>query len=209
MTYAFLALNRLRILRRGSAVYDQKFHKGVNIIRGENGSGKSTISDCIFFILGGEFDAWKVAASSCDEIQAEITTGSGILTITREIKGNKQTPPHVFFGNMEEAEKSALDKWESYPIRRHGGRESFSQIMFRSIGIPEAQSDGASNVTMHQILRLLYSDQRTPAPRLFRYESFDTRDIREAVGDLICGLSVYSAGAGGAFPRHHRRTLQS
>jgi hypothetical protein len=44
---------------------------------------------------------------------------------------------------------------------------------------------------MNQILRLLYSDQRTPAAFLFRFESFDTREIREAVGDLICGLSVY------------------
>ena len=63
--------------------------------------------------------------------------------------------------------------------------------MFRAAGIPEAQSQGASNITMHQILRLLYSDQRTPAAFLFRYENFDPREIREAVGDLICGLSVY------------------
>jgi hypothetical protein len=59
------------------------------------------------------------------------------------------------------------------------------------MGVPEAQSDGASNVTMHQMLRLLYADQKTPAAFLFRYESFDTREIREAVGDLICGISGY------------------
>jgi len=63
--------------------------------------------------------------------------------------------------------------------------------MFRASGIPEAQSQGASNITMHRMLRLMYSDQRTPAPFLFRYENFDTREIREAVGDLVCGLSVY------------------
>jgi K+/H+ antiporter YhaU regulatory subunit KhtT len=57
--------------------------------------------------------------------------------------------------------------------------------------IPEAQSDGASNITMHQLLRLCYSDQRTPATRLFRFENFDTQNIREAVGDLICGISGY------------------
>ncbi len=63
--------------------------------------------------------------------------------------------------------------------------------MFRSLQIPEAQSEGASNITMHQLLRLCYADQRSPAGRLFRYESFDKHAIREAVGDLLCGLSGY------------------
>ncbi|WP_431197845.1 AAA family ATPase [Roseibium album] len=44
----YLRLNRLRILRRGQTAYDQNFHEGVNIIRGDNGSGKSTIADFIF-----------------------------------------------------------------------------------------------------------------------------------------------------------------
>ena len=69
------------------------------------------------------------------------------------------------------------------PIRRSESRESFSQILFRASGIPEAQSQGAANITMNQILRLLYSDQRTPSAYLFRYEPFDTRDIREAVAE--------------------------
>ncbi len=73
----------------------------------------------------------------------------------------------------------------------YSGKEGFSQVMFRSLQIPEAQSDGASNITMHQLLRLCCSDQRTPATRLFRFGNFDTQNIREAVGDLICGISGY------------------
>src|SRR6185437_7645609 len=45
--------------------------------------------------------------------------------------------------------------------------------------------------TMHQILRLLYSDQQTPTGKLFRFESFDTREIREAVGQLAIGVNSY------------------
>ena len=40
-------------------------------------------------------------------------------------------------------------------------------------------------------MRLLYSDQQTPAGKLFRFESFDTRDIREAVGQLVIGVNGY------------------
>lgn len=183
-------LNRLRVLRHGHVAYDQEFHEGVNIIRGENGSGKSTIADFIFYALGGEFNSWKNAAARCDEVQAEVVTNHGKLTLRREI-GEKTTPIKVFFGPFEQAEKHALDGWETFPIRRSEKRESFSQVMFRSLNIPEAQSAGASNITMHQIMRLLYSDQRTPSTRLFRFESFDNLDIREAVGDLICGISGY------------------
>jgi chromosome segregation ATPase len=45
---------------------------------------------------------------------------------------------------------------------------------------------------MHQILRLLYADQQTPTGKLFRFESFDTRDIRDAVGQLLIGINGYA-----------------
>ena len=186
----YLRLNRLRVVRRGHVAYDHSFHEGVNIIRGQNGSGKSTIADFIFFILGGEFEDWKYAASQCDEIQAEIVTPRGNLTLKRQIT-SAQEPMLVYFGPMDDASESSLEGWERFPIRRQADRESFSQIMFRSLIIPEAQSEGASNITMHQLLRLCYSDQRTPATRLFRFELFDTQNIREAVGDLICGIGGY------------------
>jgi AAA domain len=187
-------LRQLRVLSRGQAVYSQPFQPGVNIIAGENGSGKSTIADFIFYALGGEFDDWKTAARRCDEVQAEVLTPNGVLTLKRTIE-SKQTPISVFFGPMVAAHESALDRWQRYPIRRQESRESFSQIMFRSSGLPEAQSEGASNITMHQILRLLYSDQRTPAPRLFRFELFDTEAIRTAVGELLCGSDAYEGYA--------------
>ena len=186
----FLRLNRLRIGRGGVVAYDKSFHEGVNIIRGQNGSGKSTIADFIFFVLGGEFDDWKEAAGRCSEVQAEVETPRGKLTLMRRVVST-QEPISVFFGPMETAALSSMEGWEQFPLRRRGGRESFSQVMFRSLLIPEAQSEGASNVTMHQVLRLCYSDQRTPATRLFRFESFDTQSIREAVGDLVCGISGY------------------
>lgn len=188
-----LQLRRLRVMKSGHVVYDQAFHDGVNIIRGENGSGKSSIADFIFFILGGEFHNWKKVPAQCDEIQAEILTTRGRLILRRETS-SKASPIHVFFGEFEEAMASGLDGWERFPAHRQGAHESFSQLMFRSMCIPEAQSDGASNITMHQILRLLYADQQTPPGRLFRFEStWDTKAIRGAVGDIICGLNDYEA----------------
>ncbi|RYY28384.1 MAG: hypothetical protein EOP62_04095 [Sphingomonadales bacterium] len=192
MSFSLLALRRLKVLSHGRDVYDECFHLGVNIIRGENGSGKSTIADFIFYVFGGEFDDWKDRARQCDEVRAEIQTASATLTLRRRV-GTKQEPITVFYGRLEDAEKSPLEGWERYPIRRQTEKQlGFSQMLFRACGIPEAPSDEGSNVTAHQIMRLLYSDQRTPAPRLFRFERFDTRDIRAAVGDLLLGANSYA-----------------
>lgn len=178
---------------RGSEVaYDEAFHRGVNIIRGENSSGKSTISDFIFYGLGGEFDRWKDAAAQCSAVRLEVETENSLLTLHRSV-GSRQEPILIFYGSLEESLTRGIDVWQNVPIRRPpGGKDlSFTQILFRAAGIPEAPNAENSNVTMHQILRLLYSDQQTPAGKLFRFESFDTRDIREAVGQLVIGVNGY------------------
>lgn len=187
-----LQLRQLQVTTGGRVAYNERFHPGVNIIRGENGSGKSTIADFIFYILGGEFEDWKAVAKNCDEVQAEIITSRGAICLRRDID-SKQTPIKAFFGSWQDAQAHSLDSWETFAIRRNerSTRPSFSQMMFRSMLIPEAQSDGASNITMHQIMRLLYADQRSPSTRLFRFETWDTQNIRSAVGDLICGVAGY------------------
>lgn len=189
---SFFALRRVRITRGRDVAYDELFHRGVNIIRGENGSGKSTIADFIFYGLGGEFDRWKDAAQNCTAVRIEIETEQSILTVQRSI-GGKQEPILVYYGSMEESLDKSIDDWQRLPIRRppSGLDLSFTQVMFRAAGIPEAPNMGNSNITMHQVLRLLYADQQTPPGKLFRFESFDTREIRETVGQLVIGVNGY------------------
>jgi hypothetical protein len=188
----FFALKRLQITSGTGVAYDERFHLGVNIIRGENSSGKSTISDFIFYGLGGEFDRWKDAAAQCRAVRLEIETAESLITVHRNV-GGKQEPVLVYYGGMDESLHKGIDSWHQLPIRRPpGGKDlSFTQVLFRAARIPEAPNVGTSNITMHQILRLLYADQQTPAGKLFRFESFDTRDIREAVGQLLIGINGY------------------
>jgi hypothetical protein len=189
---SFFSLKRVRVNRGNVVAYDEEFHHGVNIIRGENSSGKSTISDFIFFGLGGEFDRWKDAAAQCSAVRLEIETETSLLTLHRAV-GGKQEPVLIFYGSLEDSITRGIDEWQAVPIRRppSGKDLSLTQILFRASQIPEAPNVDNSNVTMHQMLRLLYSDQQTPTGKLFRFESFDTRDIREAVGQLVIGVNGY------------------
>lgn len=54
--------------------------------------------------------------------------------------------------------------------------------------MPLAQGDGASILTMHQVLRVLYADQPSLHSPIFRMDNFDRALTRETVGDYLCGI---------------------
>jgi hypothetical protein len=97
----------------------------------------------------------------------------------------------IFFGTLDDALEAPGERWQTQPYRRPAHGYSFSQVLFKAIGLPEAISDGASNITMHQLLRLLYVDQLTPVQRIFRVENFDTWQTRQAVGEMLAGIGGY------------------
>lgn len=183
-----LQINRLAVFKRGKGVYDQDFHSGVNIIRGANSTGKSTIADFIFFVLGGDITKWKPEAAGCDFVVAEVKMNDALVTLRRKISENRNQPMDIFWGSMDTALASAVEGWEVYPFRRSSEKESFSQVLFRALGLPEVRSDTDSNITIHQLLRLLFVDQMSPPDSLFIQEQFDTPFTRKTIFDLLVGL---------------------
>lgn len=183
-----LRLSRLVVLKGGKSVYDERFHLGVNIIRGNNSTGKSTLADMIFYALGGESISWREEAGSCDFVTAEVYINGNPLTLRREISKQKTRSMSIFWGSYEEASRNSDLGWELYPYAQREDRQSFSQVLFTALGIPQVRGELASRVTMHQLLRLVYSDQRTQFDQIFRSDYFDNRIIRDAVGSLLCGF---------------------
>ncbi|PLX93331.1 MAG: hypothetical protein C0620_07745 [Desulfuromonas sp.] len=193
-----LFINRLVIMKNGLRVYDEPFHKGFNVIRGANGSGKSTIMDLLFFGLGGDLKDWKEHSQGCDEVFVEVMSNTVPLVLKRRIDGGKRSRPmHIYIGNYDSAMKSAADGWILAPFSRNSESRTYTQMLFESLGIQEMPGEERSNITMHQILRLIYVDQTSPLQRIFRLEpQYDSKDIREAIGDLLCGIGgseLYSA----------------
>lgn len=172
--------------------FDEQFHRGVNIIHGDNGSGKSTIADFIFFALGGDLQRWRAEAATAEYVVAEIKARDAVLTLRREVSSESMRPMDIFFGTYDDAMGASIKAWEKFPYKRPDATGySFSQVIFRAAGIPESISDGLSNITMHQLLRVIYADQLTPIQKIFRPENWDTVQIRQAVGDVLCGIGGY------------------
>ncbi|WP_417445315.1 AAA family ATPase [Joostella sp.] len=174
--------------------YNEAFRYGVNIIRGKNSSGKSTISNFIFYILGGAFNNWTSEARKCKDVTAEVLINGAEFTLRREISDSVFTPLQIFWGNYEKAKTDSLN-WKIFPYKSSENVLSFSNILFNALDFPEVKGDLDSNITMHQILRLLYIDQETHPQSLFRFENFDPPLTRKTISEILLGIyddSLYS-----------------
>lgn len=184
-----LQVMRLRVERLNHVVYDQLFHPGVNIISGDNSSGKSTIINLLYYSLGGDVTDWSPVSLLCTRVAVEVKANGKVATFGREISEKSGQPMEIFGGTLAEAVEAPFSEWAKYPYRRSEARESFSQAIFRVLQIPEATSENSGNVTVHQMMRLMYADQLSPVGTLFKFEQFDPPSLRETVGRLIFGAN--------------------
>jgi len=187
MMHNNLFLNRLVIFTHpGQKAYDEKFKKGINIIRGDNSSGKSTIAHFIFYALGGSFNSWTREAKKCSSVYAEVEMNGAVLTLKREISESRIMPMYIYWGVYTDAIKTTIEgQWHKFPYNVSDKR-SFSNILFEQLDIPIVVGD--SNITMHQLLRLMYVDQDSPTNSLFLYEQFDSPLTRLTVSELLLGV---------------------
>ncbi|WP_119790852.1 hypothetical protein [Flavobacterium anhuiense] len=190
-----LFLKRLVVYtNKGEIAYDEEFHKGVNIICGDNSSGKSTITHFIFFALGGEFNDFVPEARECQVVYAEIESNSTVFTLKRYIEISEKTKKingrialHLFWGTFQESLNPPSNLyWQKFEYNTTDNKKSFSNVLFEILNLPEVKEE--NNITIHQILRLLYIDQESPTSSLFYYDEFDKQTSREAVSDLLLGI---------------------
>ncbi len=184
-----LEIEHLSVFRSGEEVFSEDFHSGLNIIRGENSSGKSTIMDFLFYGLGGDFQSnqWRESSLLCDSILLGVKLNGKSVTLARDIDAKASRPMRIYLGDWVEAQSSSNLGWEVFPYKR-SSKESFSEVIFRLLGLPEAQYEyQQTKTTMNQILRLIYSDQLSPVDKIFRTQPFDHAITRQVVGDLLCG----------------------
>lgn len=173
----------------GKRAYDETFHHGVNIIRGKNSTGKSTIMNLLYFALGGDYSSWSNVALKCRSVVVEVSLNGVIATLQREISTAPQRPMLIFLGEINEALQSIGEGWKQFPYKLSENTFSFSNVLFDMLNYPEVKSDaGDTNLTMHQILRLMFIDQESPMDSLFRSIDFDYPLTREAISELLLGI---------------------
>ena len=91
-----LSVRRLIVQQGGHRAFDCEFHDGVNIVRGRNSSGKTTIMDLLAYSLGAENIRWKPEALLCSATMVEVHLNGVPATLLREIEREGQRPLNIF-----------------------------------------------------------------------------------------------------------------
>jgi len=182
-----LFVSKLVVSRGPEVAYEATFQRGINILAGENSSGKSTILAFLVYGLGADVSEWSEHAKLCDEVTVEVSLNGYPAVLSRPISDKAGQPMEVFTGTLEEARSAPRSAWQRFPYRSYESKLSFSQQLFGMLGLPELQTEVSGKITMHQLLRVHYSDQLSSVEHIFRDEVFDSPALRQAVGRLLFG----------------------
>ena len=186
-----LILKRLVVQKSGGSAYDEAFHEGVNIIRGKNGGGKTTIVESIFHVLGGDIPKKKEEFSTCDFVYGEFEINEKVFTLRRAIESEGRPAVEIFEGDYATA-LSNTEGWSRYPNTRSDTKKSYSEILFDLLGLPEDRTLDGQNITIHDVLRLIFEDQNTASDRIFLNQNYPEKNIkRQAISDLLLGIDDF------------------
>lgn len=181
-----ILLKRLIVLKNEKELYNEEFHEGINVIRGDNTVGKSTILDLIFYGFGGELkkENWTYPANKCDKVVLEVYFNHTLFTLQRKIDVNS-----IKEISIKESAYTIDSEWMTFGARRSDKKMSFSQFIFDLLGWENYKTDEYANLTMHQILRMLYIDQESDSLKIFRTENRgDSESLRQAIAEFLLGL---------------------
>ncbi|MBB6363575.1 AAA family ATPase [Acinetobacter lwoffii] len=185
-TYNTFIINNLTCLKSGRKVLDLNFTTGLNVIYGNNSVGKSTILDLLAYSLGAENIKFKPAALSCDFIIVEVNIQESTITVKREIN-NSRAPLLVFFGNISQSLNAPETEWLKLPYNSTEEKAGFSKFFLDYLNYPSTVSTETS-ITTHQILRLLYAEQKNNYLPIYRDDQWDNSEKRTAIRDYILGI---------------------
>lgn len=173
-----------------------EFKEGVNIIVGDNGSGKSTFSYFIEYCLGGTVKPFddnekrekylKILSDKNNYVELDVLIDSSPFTIKRFINHNE-----IFISNGASVYK--------YPIKRNKDSAPyiFSDWLLQKLSIPVFELNLGINTwyfNFNDLYRLLCYDQDTEPRRIFKSPSVDnfisdSSIIRKSTFEIMLGIS--------------------
>ncbi len=152
---------------------------GINIIEGENGSGKSTFSNLISFSLGNyvkEFDPRENKAHK-EIINDTNNYVMAFISIDKEDYKLKR-----FFNDNRIFVEENGEIYDFLIHRPHSDVKIFSDWLLNKLGIPVVefyQGAAKSKLNFEDLFRLIYYDQKTNPEKIYK----DARNDRNFISD--------------------------
>lgn len=165
---------------------------GVNIIEGENGSGKTTFSSLIYFCLGGNVSFFRKGSER--EHRQIIDDNSNYAELSFIINGKNYVATRYFY--KTEIGIISEDDVLSLPINRSKEKNfTFSDWILDKLGIKVVdiyQGSEYYKINLYDLMRLFYYDQKTATDKIYKRpdnENFitDSLIIRKAIFEILTG----------------------
>jgi hypothetical protein len=200
---ARLTLRQLRYEGDKYIFISPLFSNGVVIVEGENGAGKSTFSDLLYFAMGGNVAKFKREGRNK---HIEVTSDTNnFVELTVEI--NAETFKFKrYIGINEIAVFSETEMIGVFPVfRSKDVKETFSDWVLAKIGIDGFNlyfSRYKGRISFSDLFRLIYHDQAQDADRIYKQHDndgnlvSDSSAFRKAIFEILVGRAsteYYSA----------------
>lgn len=167
---------------------------GVNILEGENGSGKTTFSSLIYFGFGGNVKWFKEDKN--DDHQQIVNDKSNFVELSIFINNINYTLTRYFYSY--EIHIISNEEVVSLPINRSPKKQfTFSDWILEKLGISVVdiyQGSEYYKINFYDLARLFYYDQNTSPDRIYKRpdsENFvsDSSIIKKAIFEILTGNS--------------------
>ena len=178
---------------------------GINILEGENGTGKTTFSELIYFGLGGRVESFQrssrtkhneIISDKDNFVELTIEVDDGIFKLRRFIDTN------------DVGIEDASGKVEVLPvIRQQSSVRTFSDWLLERIGIEPVlvylYADYSGKISFYDLARLIYHDQSVDPSAIYKAAdttSFvsDSKAFRKAVFEILVGKTFQALYASAA-----------
>lgn len=181
-----LEINNLLVIKDEKIAFNGIFESGLNVITGDNSSGKTTILDLIAYTLGMEDIPLKEEALSCDVSYLSIKINDSNLILRREISDVSRRPISIAYEYFDINKLNDYD-WQTFSINR-SDKISYSQMFFNLMDNSEFNLEASSTLTVHQIMRCIYASQPHLHFPILIPTQFDESLIRKTIGEYLLGF---------------------
>lgn len=208
----YLRVNR--VIYTGQKYYfkSEKFDKNIIVIEGDNGTGKSTLCNLIYFALGGEVPSFRrdsdkkhveITTDRDNKIDLLVTISKSNYILRRFIGDNditiipyvEQDPNIDVIDTIEDQENNI----EVFPINRSvNNKVIFSDWLLSKLNISVVELfHGYSNfkINFTNLMRLIYHDQQPDPEEIYKRLDnnsaliADSETLRKAIFELLVGKS--------------------
>ncbi|WP_166924537.1 hypothetical protein [Flavobacterium poyangense] len=167
---------------------------GINIITGDNGSGKSTFTYFIEYGLGSNLKYFN-PDSKKEKYQEIINDKNNYVEL--DININNENYRLKRFINSNDIFINFEDEYFSFPINRQSGEEIFSDWLLTKLEINISELNLGTRtwkINFSDLLRLIIYDQETESKKIFKEPAnlnfiTDSLIIRKTIFEILLGIS--------------------